>query len=618
MADAAVMTWGGLRGAVGLAMAIQVYNGRAPCSCETPPCEACVSGDPQISKIQAERMLFFVSGIALFTTIINAVTAPYIVNYLGITAIPRAQQHLVEMFCRQIAVWSEGKQYPEQVIAKLRIMLHDVNHRISKVQVEARRGQQVAEAAVAREEAEPCDDIVVELQRLVTRASRISQKDRGLLWRLPDLHSAGQFEKLSETMMSKPVDKAKMKAVNKVFLTLVRSHYLHMIEESDIRPGSEEAGVLLTSIQVALSPIRPDLHDYAYVTSHMERRVSGKTQRLSRIFMEPSESAALGTGNEIGNGQQNLNTPGWLQGFVTSNGFSMIVASCILLSGLYIYVEKHYRIGDNTHNIGWLIVEVSFYSVFVIEFALKFIVLRCTYFKDAWNVFDFLLVLSGGIGVVLRIIEFNTGAADDESGALVRAALAFRVIRLLRLFRLLEFFLKLTQMKNVSVETAQWMHKTTVLTCFIRAHVHAQSDLVKYFGGNGCLDTEDEAELARCVLQSQIACYKALFLALDEERGMDRSILLEVKWAHQRKEIAEGLEKFVLEAFDSGALTGREAEAILHPMNDEISAALLEIKELSMGVLASIDSDDMEVARQSLQFGNTSDLLKCPESASHS
>merc|ERR1719183_379322 len=73
MADAAVMTWGGLRGAVGLALAIQVYNDRAPH----------VDTDvPQIRVADGRRVLFYVGGVALLTTIINATTCPKLVNYL--------------------------------------------------------------------------------------------------------------------------------------------------------------------------------------------------------------------------------------------------------------------------------------------------------------------------------------------------------------------------------------------------------------------------------------------------------------------------------------------------------------------------------------------------------
>merc|ERR1719424_1819185 len=52
VADALVMTWGGLRGAVGLALAIQVRRGMAEGE----------DGVRRMTESQAERVLFFVSG----------------------------------------------------------------------------------------------------------------------------------------------------------------------------------------------------------------------------------------------------------------------------------------------------------------------------------------------------------------------------------------------------------------------------------------------------------------------------------------------------------------------------------------------------------------------------
>merc|ERR1719446_436424 len=71
--DCCVMTWGGLRGAVGLALAIQVNRGKASDK----------NGVPQITTEEAELVLFFVSGIAFLTTAINATTAPRLVEMLG-------------------------------------------------------------------------------------------------------------------------------------------------------------------------------------------------------------------------------------------------------------------------------------------------------------------------------------------------------------------------------------------------------------------------------------------------------------------------------------------------------------------------------------------------------
>jgi len=67
VADASVMCWGGLRGALGLALAIQVSLDRA---------------DGMVTASQAQRVLFYVAGIAFLTLVVNATSCPALVKYL--------------------------------------------------------------------------------------------------------------------------------------------------------------------------------------------------------------------------------------------------------------------------------------------------------------------------------------------------------------------------------------------------------------------------------------------------------------------------------------------------------------------------------------------------------
>eukprot|EP00971_Amphidinium_carterae_P250391 4970900-Amphidinium_carterae.1 len=80
-------------------------------------------------------------------------------------------------------------------------------------------------------------------------------------------------------MFRTPVDEGMAKVVNRAFLSLVRTHYwtalavecplqglepptslstpqVRQLETGDLRPGSDEAETLLTSVEVALSPLR--------------------------------------------------------------------------------------------------------------------------------------------------------------------------------------------------------------------------------------------------------------------------------------------------------------------------------------------------------------------------
>ena len=57
------------------------------------------------------------------------------------------------------------------------------------------------------------------------------------------------------------------RAVYRMFHNPVESNYWHQMEAGNLRPGSDEAEVLLTSIRVAQSPVLPDLGDLKALSS---------------------------------------------------------------------------------------------------------------------------------------------------------------------------------------------------------------------------------------------------------------------------------------------------------------------------------------------------------------
>merc|ERR1711957_179028 len=97
--------------------------------------------------------------------------------------------------------------------------------------------------------------------------------------------------------------------------------------------------------------------------------------------------------------------------------------------------------------------------------------------------------------------------------------------------------------------------KIQVLQCFVHAHLAAEMDLIKFFGGNGKLDEASEAEIARCVLQSQVAVYSALIDIARTQSKLGKTLTNELYNIAKRKNITEGLEKFVLAAHHGGAIS---------------------------------------------------------------
>merc|ERR1719329_1075566 len=230
----------------------------------------------------------------------------------------------------------------------------------------------------------------------------------------------------------------------------------------------------------------------------------------------------------------------------------------IVLNCLYVIVDENARNDENNNHAGWLCTEAVFCVIFLVEFLIKFGALKVKYFKDASNVFDFVLVVLGVVGVIISSLSQgqNTGMGSSEA-RIIRVARVFRILRFLRIFRL--FHAKLSTDAEISIHVASHIQRMTTMRTFVTAHLLSQVQLVKYFGGNGKTDTEDESEMARCILQSQIACFKAITLGVQETKTMDKDLVTELDWVYQRKTITEGLEHFVMQAHHDGALSAREA-----------------------------------------------------------
>jgi len=212
---------------------------------------------------------------------------------------------------------------------------------------------------------------------------------------------------------------------------------------------------------------------------------------------------------------------------------------------------------------------------------MKLIALKLAYFKSNWNRFDFALVWIGVFGLVMSIATY--GEAPNKSGKIIRVARVLRTLRFLRIFRLMHA--RMSADKFVSQELARHMKKVTILDCFVRAHVRAQLDLIKYFGGNGKLDEVNECEIARCILQSQVSTYRALRDAAHTQEQLGIDTFKDLQNLHKRKAITEGLSQWVLTAHADGALSATEAHAIVHPLNHLIAHTVKTLADRSEGVI---------------------------------
>mmetsp|Transcript_7852 Transcript_7852/g.17247 ORF Transcript_7852/g.17247 Transcript_7852/m.17247 type:complete len:1246 (+) Transcript_7852:169-3906(+) len=680
-ADAAVITWGGLRGAVGVALAIQVHTDRAP---DESDCN-----NPQVSAKDGKRVLFFVSGIAFLTTIVNATTAPALVRCLGITALPDAQLRLLKMLTEQLAQWSTDQKNPEAVTSGLRHMLESLDDQITDQQSHqtrvARTVQMVvnmdmsqmrsvkSHAKATGSEVGPHADgesppehnferggsagsamgqgVTLKRNRSLATLSKDVQDNLQICEKLREAEAGYRMlmesddglgmlaiqnqgggiskgipadslllnvDDMVELMKRTPVDEGMAKVVNRAFLSLVRTHYWKQIETGDLRPGSDEAETLLTSIEVALSPLRADLMDFKYIMGRLRRHtilsddewwevfptqivqeshtLERAQEASSRVHPDPEVDGVVSAlPAQFASKAQRARKLHGAARLVGSAWFNIGISVVILLNGIWIAIEEKYQTDANNDQLLWLLGDAFFTVIFTVEAVLKLWVLHFAYFKDGSNVFDFVLVVLGILGFIFTTLSYAQGnSGQGDITGIIRISRVFRVLRFLRVFRL--FNAKLSRDKLVSHELSCIMFRIMTCMSFIGAHLSSQKALIKYFGGNGKIDCEDEVEIARCIVQSQLSVYKAIGVVSQMERQMNAELVADLKNTLERKEIAEELEEFVMNAMQEGAITSREAESILDPLHHQIADCLALLNDTSEGILRNTSTSSPTVA----------------------
>jgi hypothetical protein len=405
---------------------------------------------------------------------------------------------------------------------------------------------------------------------------------------LPCIAMVSQEKHLEQLVQSTPLDWDKADAVNVAFLSLVNSAYWGFLERRDLRPGSDEAAVLLTSVAFARSQQRGELVDFNFVFPHVQKGVSRESFDFAEL-----EAQIIGAGQSRTGARLTLQHR--MQFFfftiVESTLFNVCFALAVCINGVYILAEDAVRDDANDDHIVWFVMEFFFVVVFTFEFALKLLAYGRVYFCDGWNVFDLLLVISGIFGLVLSVItrvqDIKNNADVSNEARIIRVSKILKVMRLLRLFRLVRFWKKISaklQNQEMSFEVADYMSKMSILQCFIKAHLSAQSEFYQYFCGDSQKEPVQSVEVARCMLQSQVFIYRASILAAAQLQDLDKRFLHEVNCIKESKDVTEELENFVMRAFGKGVITSREAEAIVRPLHSHIKDCMKLIQKSEAGV----------------------------------
>ena len=120
-----------------------------------------------------------------------------------------------------------------------------------------------------------------------------------------------------------------------------------------------------------------------------------------------------------------------------------------------------------------------FTGIYTIEFLIKIIAFKGAYFDEGWNVFDFLIVVSAAVGIVLDV-AFNV-----DIGFATTIVRSFRIARILKIVRRLKtlqkivytFVVAIPELANVGGLLILFIYLYSVLGVFLFAHIKYSDNL---------------------------------------------------------------------------------------------------------------------------------------------
>nr|WP_244151527.1 ion transporter [Halobacillus dabanensis] len=118
-----------------------------------------------------------------------------------------------------------------------------------------------------------------------------------------------------------------------------------------------------------------------------------------------------------------------LRHFVEHKGFSRFILAVILFNAVLIGITTDEVIYENYQSI-FIFLDVLILSIFTIEIILKLVVYRHEFFKEGWNIFDFVIVFGS-------LVLYNTHFVG-----------VLRILRVLRVLRTISIVPSLKRLTN--------------------------------------------------------------------------------------------------------------------------------------------------------------------------
>jgi hypothetical protein len=256
--DCMVIGWGGMRGAVGLALALVVDR------------------DSKIDEKTGTRILFHTAGVAALSLIINGTTCKFLVQALGLTERHWSQSAIFSHL--HATLRARLKSQYEKLAATPKFDIHspsEMHHMIEGLVVDvAGRGAVRAQSIYqdpALTEGQTRLQESLRARSLVTSSRSLSMVTR----KVPNLGG----------------DPGALQSERELFLSMMRAEYWDMVEHGLLQPRCRATPMLLRSVHVAESNSHMPLCTYADLITAIS---SGKNGYLSTLWLWFKEGQFLG------------------------------------------------------------------------------------------------------------------------------------------------------------------------------------------------------------------------------------------------------------------------------------------------------------------------------------
>ena len=393
-----VMTWGGLRGAVGLALAL------------------IVSQDPRIvSPTLGPKFLFHSAGIVLLSLLINATSVKYLLRVLGMFDISVAK-------------------------------LHTMRTAVSMLRRDRRRSMNMlkSDKFLADSAWE-----VVEKNTRIRNPYRVGKGGAGGEHPLDNpFHTVGHQcpncdQKLASVLRPKEVQELREEVRQRIIKAEKISYWkqfeLGMLGRDAVRVLLHTADTIIDQNN-RLIEMKDIQHHWRvpYIVTRarlwLERLITLQNKYENRSIPQPRVTCIRP-----------------LFRAVNSPIFDYVMICIVVTNVLAILIETLLFYLSHLEHYSFIIINTVFFLVYIAEFILKLIGLRKHYFYSAFNILDFLVlifsIIDTPIMITMFILPSDGSNSQVESSlknfAFIKAIRIVRIIRFGRVLRLTKLFLPL-------------------------------------------------------------------------------------------------------------------------------------------------------------------------------